>query len=84
MEPDHTLPSPLDTPELTQASIDASTDMRPVPLTPARKKQASYGALLSVIVIMAIIVFGAFYAWGKRIHDQGGLVPAATTTQQTY
>jgi len=31
---------------------------------------------------MAIVIIGAFYAWGKRINDQGGLVPA--TSAQNY
>lgn len=34
-----------------------------------QKKDASYGALLSIVTILAIVVVGAFYAWGKRIEE---------------
>lgn len=38
-------------------------------LTPGvpSKKAQSWGAILSIIVIVLMIVVGAFYAWGKRI-----------------
>ncbi len=39
-----------------------------VPL-PTRKQQ-SYGALISIILIVLMIIVGAFYAWGKRIAEQ--------------
>ena len=31
------------------------------------KRNASYGALISIIIILAIVVVGAFYSWGERI-----------------
>ncbi|MBU6323508.1 MAG: hypothetical protein KGI41_01515 [Patescibacteria group bacterium] len=39
-----------------------------VPL-PSRAQQ-SYGALISVILILLMIVVGAFYVWGKRIAER--------------
>ncbi len=49
----------------------------------ARKKNASYGALLSIIIILAIVVIGAFYSWGKRIEENKTpiVLPDATTTE---
>ncbi|MFZ1987713.1 MAG: hypothetical protein WAV21_01625 [Minisyncoccia bacterium] len=34
---------------------------------PFEQKNASYGALISIVLILAIIVVGAFYTWGERI-----------------
>jgi hypothetical protein len=33
-------------------------------------KAQSWGALISIIVIVLMVVVGAFYAWGKRIAQQ--------------
>jgi hypothetical protein len=38
--------------------------------TPA---QQSWGTLLSIIVIVLMIIVGAFYAWGKRIAEVNNL-----------
>lgn len=53
-----------------------------------QKKNASYGALISITIILAIVVVGAFYSWGKRI-EQNNVVPVinevpgiSTTTAQ--
>ena len=43
------------------------------PGVPSPKAQ-SWGALISIIVIVLMIIIGAFYSWGKRISQQG--VPA--------
>jgi len=61
-----------------------TVDAEPTPLVPSSKQQ-SWGALISIVVIVCMIVVGAFYAWGKRIaevtqyQDQG---IASTTTAQ--
>ena len=50
--------------------------------TPSASQQ-SWGVVISIVVIVGMIVVGAFYAWGKRISEEQ--VPAgiqmATTTQ---
>ncbi len=53
--------------------------------TEFKKKNASYGALISIIIILAIIVVGAFYSWGKRIEQNNvpiivNEVPITATT----
>jgi hypothetical protein len=47
-----------------------------VPLHDTPHKNASYGALISIIIILAIVVVGAFYSWGKRIEQN--TIPAPT------
>ena len=44
------------------------------------KRKASYGALISIFLILAIVVVGAFYVWGKRISQEG---PTVTLPDQT-
>ena len=46
---------------------------------PARnpRKQQSWGAVVAVIIIVFMVIVGAFYAWGKRIAEQQQ-IPAAT------
>lgn len=36
-------------------------------------KQQSWGALISIVVIMLMIIIGAFYAWGKRVAEVNAL-----------
>lgn len=36
------------------------------------KKQQSWGTVISIIVIVLMIIIGAFYAWGKRIAETPG------------
>ncbi|HEV7121276.1 MAG TPA: hypothetical protein VGN56_00460 [Candidatus Paceibacterota bacterium] len=39
----------------------------PVSASIAKQKQASWGAIVIIVLILAMIVVGAFYAWGKRV-----------------
>ncbi len=42
-------------------------------------RQQSWGALISIVVIVGMIIIGAFYAWGERIAEERALtVPAQT------
>ena len=54
------------------------------PFTPT-KKNASYGALLSIILILAIIIVGAFYVYQQRVQKASTpiVLPTATTTEAT-
>ena len=57
------------------ATVEPSTALPPVhdfalpPHAEFQKRNASYGALISIIIILAIVVVGAFYSWGKRIEQ---------------
>lgn len=48
----------------------------PAPALPS-KRQQSWGALISIIVIMLMIIVGAFYAWSKRIAEERQIEGAA-------
>lgn len=41
-------------------------------------KQQSWGAVISIIIIVLMIIIGAFYAWGKRIAQERALLAPAT------
>ena len=43
----------------------------PVTSTPGNPspKQQSWGVVISIVVIVSMIVIGAFYVWGKRIAE---------------
>ena len=43
-------------------------------------RQQSWGAVISIVVIVLMIIIGAFYSWGKRISESN--VPSASTTAQ--
>jgi hypothetical protein len=49
------------------------------------KKNASYGALLSIVLILAIVVVGAFYVYQQRLAKVSTpiVLPTATTTEAT-
>ena len=32
-------------------------------------RNASWGALISITIILAMVIIGAFYAWGQRISE---------------
>jgi hypothetical protein len=57
----------------------------PAPLIqPPTPRQQSWGTIVSLVIIVAMIIVGALYAWGKRIADERALVPATATTTETY
>ncbi|MDB5237598.1 MAG: hypothetical protein JWL88_700 [Parcubacteria group bacterium] len=33
----------------------------------AKERSASWGAIIIIVLILAMVIVGAFYAWGKRI-----------------
>jgi hypothetical protein len=51
-----------------------NTEEKLLPLGTPSPKQQSWGAVLSIIVIVLMIIVGAFYAWGQRVSE--GIVPA--------
>ncbi|HQU07776.1 MAG: hypothetical protein B7X04_02490 [Parcubacteria group bacterium 21-54-25] len=53
-------------------------------LEPSTPQQQSWGAVIAIVVILAMIVIGAFYAWNKRLgKEPGGAAALATTTATT-
>ena len=69
------LPTPL-------SPINAEPPVEPIREDHPRKK--SFGPLFGIIIILAILVFGAFYLWSERLNEKKTMVqtfiPAGTTT----
>lgn len=43
---------------------------------PEAVKTASYGPMLGIVLIVAVLVIGAFYVWGQRLaEDQQPVMP---------
>ena len=34
------------------------------------RRNASWGAIISITIILAMVIVGAFYAWGERISQE--------------
>jgi uncharacterized membrane protein (DUF485 family) len=51
-------------------------------IAPPTPSQQSWGTIIALVIIVAMIVVGALYAWGKRISDQNALIEQAQS--QTY
>lgn len=49
-------------------------------VTPTKEK-SSFGALITLVIIVAIIVIGAFYAWGERVAEERGTPPLEEEVQ---
>ena len=45
----------------------------PQPGVPSQKAQ-SWGVVISIVIIVLMIVIGAFYSWGKRIAQEKALL----------
>ncbi len=44
---------------------------------PSQKAQ-SWGAIISIVIIVLMIIIGAFYSWGKRIAQENALLTPPT------
>ncbi len=66
--------------------MDNESTLPPAETPPAAPSQMpspkaqSWGAFISIVIIVLMIIIGAFYAWGKRISEDNNL-PAASTSQ---
>ena len=53
-------------------------------MLPPHKK--SFGPVIGIVIILGLLIFGAFYSWGARLNrasgstDQVTYIPAGTTT----
>lgn len=47
------------------------------------ERQQSYGALVSIILIVGIIVIGALYVWGEDIANENGAASVLESFQET-
>jgi hypothetical protein len=49
----------------------------PIAVAAPSAKRQSWGAVISIVIIVAMVVIGAFYAWGKRIAEERALYGTA-------
>lgn len=49
-------------------------------LKPRTAKQQSFSTIVSIIIILLMVVLGAFYTWGKKIAEERALVQQLTAT----
>ena len=75
MDTERLLPPGESTPESDVPKVFVS----PSPRTPSPQAQ-SWGALISILIIVLMVIIGAFYAWGARI-AQNRIFTASTTAQ---
>lgn len=62
-------------PLLPPSSPSAESD---VALGNPSPKAQSWGAVISIVIIMLMIITGALYAWGKRIAQEQALTVPST------
>ena len=43
--------------------------MAPAPTAPNQVAKGSYGSVFSILMIVLILVVGAFYMWNKRVSE---------------
>ena len=61
--------APILPPNENTSGTDAPTMPNAVTLGTPSPKAQSWGALISIIIIVLMIIIGAFYSWGKRISE---------------
>jgi hypothetical protein len=65
--------------------MDTPTSPEQTPAVPnSVHRNASWGAIIAIVIILAMIVIGAFYAWGQRIDEERVTTLPATTATTTY
>lgn len=50
------------------------------PGIPSPKAQ-SWGVVISIIIIVLMIIIGAFYSWGKRIAEENALIDSLPVSE---
>lgn len=65
-------------PPTPEETLPATPDelSKPLPGVPSQKAQ-SWGVVISIVVIVLMIIIGAFYAWGARVAENSAY-PGAT------
>jgi hypothetical protein len=49
-------------------------------IKPPTPQQQSWGTVISIVIILLMVVVGAFYTWGKKIAEERALVQQLTAT----
>ena len=54
-------------------------DEKTLPTGVPSPKAQSWGAVISIVLIMLMVIIGAFYAWGQRIAQERSFPVSSTT-----
>jgi hypothetical protein len=82
IDPERLLRSEEPAPALPEPEVDAVAESKGHPGVPSAKAQ-SWGTVISIVVIVLMIVIGAFYAWGERIAQNQQFIDAAKQNVQS-
>ena len=58
------------------ADIETPKSQNPLVADPSAKddhtihRNASWGAIISITIILAMVIIGAFYSWGQRVSEE--------------
>ena len=44
--------------------------VKDIPESHTVHRNASWGAVISIVIILAMVIIGAFYSWGQRISEE--------------
>jgi hypothetical protein len=66
-----------------EITLPPPTSPAPI-IKPPSPKQQSWGTIVSLVIIVLMIVVGAFYSWGKRIAEQNALLQQTASSTETY
>lgn len=44
-------------------------------------KAQQWGVVISIVIIVLMIIIGAFYSWGKRIAEENALIERLPTSE---
>jgi hypothetical protein len=67
---------------VSQSEKSILIDMEPAPTPIPQKAPGAYGSLFSIIMIVVILVVGAFYVWNKRVAQNYQYATDETETLQ--
>lgn len=56
-------------------TVETSVPETPAPFMTEPKKGPAYGAILGIILIVVVLVVGAFYVWGERLKQNDAMMP---------
>ncbi len=56
-------------------TVENSAPESQAPFAVEPKKGPAYGAILGIILIVAVLVVGAFYVWGERLKQNDVTIP---------
>jgi hypothetical protein len=63
--------------------METGTPIQDVSAKMPSTRQQSWGVVVSIVVIVGMIIMGAFYAWGERIAEERALTMPTETGEKS-